>query len=163
SGATVKAGKVFCATHNSINWLFLNTKLASYRSYLAAFPDVPLANALFWDMATPYHYLRTATLQGQRFVLVGGEDHKTGGDEEAHHIQALVDWARGRLRAGKPTYTWSAQLLEPIAGLPYIGRNSASRHVYVCTGLSGHGLTLGTAGALIVSDLILGLQNPFES
>lgn len=162
SGATVKAQAVFCATHSSPNWLFLNTKLAPYRSYIAAFADVPLPNALFWDMAEPYHYLRCATIGGQRYVLVGGEDHKTGGDEEAHHIDALVDWARGRLRAGKPSFTWSAQLYESVDGLPYIGRNSASKHVYVCTGLSGHGLTLGTAGALMVSDLILGIANPFE-
>ncbi len=163
SGATVKATSVFSATHSPNNWLFLNTKLASYRSYIAAFPDVPLANALFWDLSQPYHYLRCATMNGQRYVLVGGEDHKTGTEDEAHHIQQLVDWARGHLRAGKPAFTWSAQLLESVDGLPYIGRNSASKHVYVCTGLSGHGLTLGTAGALLVSDLILGLDSPFAS
>ncbi len=163
SGATVKAGSVFLATHSPNNFLFLNTKLAPYRSYCIAFPHVELSNALFWDLAHPYHYLRTATIRGERYVLVGGEDHKTGGDEEAHHVDALVDWARGHLRAGKPAFTWSAQLYESTDGLPFIGRNSASKNVYVCTGLSGHGLTLGTAGALIVSDLILGVENPFES
>jgi len=163
SGAKVKAGSVFLATHSPNNFLFLNTKLAPYRSYCAAFPSLPLPNALFWDLADPYHYLRTATIRGERYVIVGGEDHKTGSDEEAHHVDALVDWARGHLRAGKPAFTWSAQLYESADGLPFIGRNSASKHVYVCTGLSGHGLTLGTAGALIVSDLILGVDNPFES
>jgi Rieske Fe-S protein len=48
-----------------------------------------------------------------------------------------------------------------VDGLPYIGRNAASSHVYVGTGYSGTGLTFGTLAAMITSDLILGRENPW--
>src|SRR5207253_148704 len=97
---------------------------ANYRSYVCAFADAPLEDALFWDTADPYHYLRVARVNGQRFVVVGGEDHKTGNDEEAHHFDRLIDYARARLKVDAPVLQWSAQVVEPADGLPYIGRNS---------------------------------------
>jgi nitrite reductase/ring-hydroxylating ferredoxin subunit len=48
-----------------------------------------------------------------------------------------------------------------VDGLPYIGRNSADRHVYIGLGYSGTGLTFGTVAAMLISDLILGRKNPY--
>jgi nitrite reductase/ring-hydroxylating ferredoxin subunit len=162
NGVTVRCKDVLEATHVPLSGTFWNAKLMHSQSYVVAFANVPVANALFWDIESPYHYLRAATVRGRRYVLVGGEDHKTGGDEESHHIDRLVEWSRPRLRVVNPEHQWSAQLHDPADGLPYIGLSSGTQHVYVCTGLSGHGLTLGTTGALLVSDLILGVDNPLK-
>jgi glycine/D-amino acid oxidase-like deaminating enzyme/nitrite reductase/ring-hydroxylating ferredoxin subunit len=163
SGVELKSEAVFEATHVPIDRAFTSARLTHYQSYVVAFTNVPMANALFWDVESPYHYLRSATVKGRRYVLVGGEDHKTGDDEESHHIDRLIDWARPRLRVTKPEHQWSAQLHEPMDGLPYIGTSASAKRVFVCTGLSGHGLSLGTAGALLVGDLILGVDNPLAS
>jgi glycine/D-amino acid oxidase-like deaminating enzyme/nitrite reductase/ring-hydroxylating ferredoxin subunit len=161
SGQLVRARAVFCATHSPLNMFLLHSKLGHYQSYVTAYADVPLAPALFWDTASPYHYLRAASIGGREHLVVGGEDHKTG---EEHHTELCFDrltrYAGERFGARRPDYQWSAQVIESVDGLPFIGRNSASKHVYVATGFSGSGMTYGTIAALLVSDLILDLPNP---
>jgi Rieske Fe-S protein len=52
--------------------------------------------------------------------------------------------------------------MEPVDGLGYAGRNPLDdENVYVVTGDSGHGMTHGTLGPMIVADLILGRENPW--
>jgi Rieske Fe-S protein len=45
--------------------------------------------------------------------------------------------------------------------LPFIGRNTGSRHVYVATGFSGTGMTFGTLAAMLLRDAVLGAKNPW--
>lgn len=46
-------------------------------------------------------------------------------------------------------------------GLPYIGKNALSEHVYIATGFSGTGMTFGTLSAMILTDLITERPNPW--
>jgi Rieske Fe-S protein len=73
----------------------------------------------------------------------------------------LIAYARERFSVTDAAFRWSGQIIEPVDGLPYIGLNSASAHVYVATGYSGNGITFGTLAGTIVSDLILGRPNPY--
>src|SRR5207248_797199 len=57
---------------------------------------------------------------------------------------------------------WSGQVMESIDGLPYIGKNAASEHVYVGTGYAGNGTTFGTLAGILISDLILGKENKWS-
>jgi len=46
----------------------------------------------------------------------------------------------------------------------YIGRNPGSdRHIYIATGDSGNGMTHGTIAGILLTDLVLGLKNPWQS
>jgi nitrite reductase/ring-hydroxylating ferredoxin subunit len=55
-------------------------------------------------------------------------------------------------------------VLEPSDGLAYIGRNLGdASHVYVATGASGNGFTHGTLAGLILTDMIVGRPNPWQS
>src|SRR6202034_4934330 len=71
-------------TPSPINdWFGIYTKQASYRSYVVAMtvPRGKIADALYWDTADPYHYVRLEPARGnarQDLLIVGGEDHKTG-------------------------------------------------------------------------------------
>jgi len=162
-GAKLSARAVFCATHVPLNLIFLQTKLAHYQSYVAAFSGIEgsMEDALFWDTAEPYHYIRRATVGGRGYLIVGGEDHKTGEQERTQvPFERLLSYARANFGTDRPDYHWSAQVVESVDGLPFIGRNSASTQVYVATGFGGNGITFGTAGALLVADLILGRVNP---
>ena len=52
--------------------------------------------------------------------------------------------------------------METIDGLAFIGKDPGGReNVYIATGDSGMGMTHGTIGGMIVSDLILGRYNPW--
>jgi Rieske Fe-S protein len=57
-------------------------------------------------------------------------------------------------------FRWSGQVMEPIDGLGFIGRNPGDAdNVYIATGDSGMGITHGVIAGMIVSDLILGREN----
>lgn len=167
-GESLRAAAVVFATHSPLNRVFLQTKVASYRSYLAAFETKARLDGLFWDTANPYHYLRSVTLRGadgpRSWLLVGGADHKTGTTSETDaSFEALDRYVARRFDVGAATHRWSAQVLEPVDGLPFIGRNSLSTNSYVATGFSGNGLTFGTIAAHVLADAIQGKENPWAA
>lgn len=164
AGAQVTADSIVLATNAPLNRLLLQTKLAHYRTYAAAFLyEGNVENALFWDTEDPYHYTRSTVLDGKLYLIVGGEDHKTGqNDDTDASFDRLIEYARGHFGVEAPTYRWSGQIVEPVDGLPYIGRNSASTNVYVATGFGGNGMTFGTLAGMLLSDLILDRPNPYR-
>jgi Rieske Fe-S protein len=59
-------------------------------------------------------------------------------------------------------YRWSGQVMEPVDCLGFAGRNPLDAdNVFVITGDSGHGMTHATLGAMLVSDLVQGRDNPW--
>ena len=61
-------------------------------------------------------------------------------------------------------FRWSGQVMETIDGLAFIGRNPRDDdNVFVATGDSGMGLTHGTIAGILLTDLILGRGNPWET
>lgn len=161
-GPSVTATDVILATHSPFTKVSFQTKVSQYRSYVVAAPFETRHDALFWDTADPYHYVRSARSDDTNFLIVGGEDHKTGqaplGGPQGPYYR-LVDYSR-RLGA-EPSFQWSAQVVESVDGLPYIGRPTEAERVHVATGFGGNGTTFGTLAALILTDDILGKENPF--
>ncbi|HYH95258.1 FAD-dependent oxidoreductase [Hyalangium sp.] len=162
---TVIATDVVEATTTPLNRLFLHTKIYPYRTYAVAGPlEAPLEAGLYYDSQEPYHYIRPQRIDGVDYLIVGGEDHKVGTEEDTEkHYAALEAYTRRHFPVTRLTHRWSGQVIEPADGLAYIGRNSASRHTYVATGFSGTGITWGTLSGMILSDLILGRENPYAA
>lgn len=157
------ARDVIVATNSPVSNRFsVHTKIAAYRTYAIAFKAHrgPFEAGLFWDNREPYHYTR---FHGD-YLIVGGEDHKTGMVEDTEaNFKKLEDYCQAHFGFDEVAYRWSGQVLEPVDGLPFIGRNVASKHQYIATGYSGNGMTFGTLGGMITSDLVLGLKNPWAS
>ncbi|MEW5726484.1 MAG: FAD-dependent oxidoreductase, partial [Pseudomonadota bacterium] len=135
--------------------------------YAVAAPCPPdgAADALYWDTADPYHYVRFATAaDGSTVLVAGGEDHRVGhpahGDERWARLEA---WARARFPAmGEVRWRWSGQIMEPVARVAFIGRNPMDDdNVFVACGDSGNGITHGTIAGLLITDLVLGRDNPW--
>ncbi|BDU78091.1 FAD-dependent oxidoreductase [Mesoterricola sediminis] len=168
TGPTVTARAVVVATNTPINDRYaIHTKQAPYRTYAisARIPPGALEAALYWDTGDPYHYVRLrGDGTGEDVLIVGGEDHKTGqqGDGTGPYDR-LEAWARVRFPTlGPVDHRWSGQVLEPVDGLAYIGRNPLDApNVYIATGDSGMGMTHGTIAGLLITDLIVGLPNPW--
>lgn len=160
---TVSARDVLLATHAPLDNKTIQTKVAQYRSYvLGCRVAGPAPHGLFWDDEDPYHYIRSQRTSRGRVVIVGGEDHKVGQEEDTEaRYEALLGYTRERLDVRSVDYRWSAQTLEPVDGLPYIGRDTGAGHVYVATGFSGTGMTFGTVSALVLSDAVRGRANPW--
>jgi glycine/D-amino acid oxidase-like deaminating enzyme/nitrite reductase/ring-hydroxylating ferredoxin subunit len=158
----VTAEHVFMATNVPIGgFTHVHTKAAAYRSYAIAYAvtgDYP--EGLFWDTADPYHYTRWQDTDEGTFMIVGGEDHRTGEEEDTEgSFAALNEYAREYFGSHPERYRWSGQIIEPHGGLPLIG--GSSTQVYISTGYAGQGMTFGTVGGMLVSDLILGIPNPW--
>jgi Rieske Fe-S protein len=66
--------------------------------------------------------------------------------------------------AGEVKFRWSGQVMEPYDKIGYIGRNPADeKNVYIITGDSGNGMTHGTIGGILCTDLILSRKNEWET
>jgi glycine/D-amino acid oxidase-like deaminating enzyme/nitrite reductase/ring-hydroxylating ferredoxin subunit len=165
----ISANSAIIASNTPINdKILLHSKLTPYRSYVLAakIPKGSMEPALYWDTANPYHYIRMQQGNGHDWLIVGGNDHKTG--KAATHQQAfneLKQWARQHFPAmGEIGFLWSGQIQEPIDYLAYIGHHPLDgRNIYIATGDSGNGMTHGTLAGLLLTDLILGRKNPWES
>jgi glycine/D-amino acid oxidase-like deaminating enzyme/nitrite reductase/ring-hydroxylating ferredoxin subunit len=160
-GPSLKADKVILATHSPLNQVVLQTKVAQYRSYVVSGRVENAPHGLFWDTADPYHYVRAYRDGNATELIVGGEDHKTGvGEPSDAPFLRLSEYA-ARFGLKNPRFRWSAQVVEPLDGLPFIGKNARAEHVYVATGFSGNGLTFGTIAAIILRDACTGAFNPY--
>ncbi len=172
NGREVTAGALVIATNVPVNdRVVIHTKQAAYRSYLIAL-DMPrdaVPMALHWDTASPYHYVRVVRndpMAERDVLLVGGADHRTGDDDaSAGRWDHLESWAREHFEmAGTVIDRWSGQIMEPIDGLAFIGRNpSDAPNVYIATGDSGHGLTHGTIAATMFASMLSGKKDPYEA
>lgn len=161
-GHRVTADAVVLATHAPFQTLKLQLELAQYRSYVVAGRAPAPLPGLFWDMADPYHYFRSVTIEGESYLVVGGGDHRTGtlpeGGPEAPFVE--LEALAARLGAAT-TERWSAQVAEPSDGLPFIGQPDPKVPLYLAQGFSGNGMTFGTLSAMIVSDALLGRENRY--
>jgi Rieske Fe-S protein len=128
--------------------------------------------ALYWDTADPYHYIRLQEVdsrldsaQLEDILIVGGEDHKTGQEDDAdRRFKALEEWTRARFPMVKSIdFQWSGQVMEPVDYMAFIGKNPGTdQHIYIATGDSGNGMTHGTIAGMLLTDLILGKKNPWS-
>ncbi|HEX9754522.1 MAG TPA: FAD-dependent oxidoreductase, partial [Gemmatimonadales bacterium] len=165
----VSADAVVVATNTPINdRVRIHTKQAPYITYVigARVPRGSVPRALFWDTQQPYHYVRLQSLGAYDLLIVGGEDHKTGqaDDTEERHAR-LEGWSRERFPMMEEIeFVWGGQVMETIDGLAFIGRNPMDDdNVLIVTGDSGQGITHGTIASMILTDLILGRENPWAS
>jgi glycine/D-amino acid oxidase-like deaminating enzyme/nitrite reductase/ring-hydroxylating ferredoxin subunit len=158
----IRAGHAVVATNSSIvDRVALHSKMSPYRTYVICFAiDCgALPDALYWDTQEPYHYVRLQPGDdGNDFVLVGGEDHKSGeADDADKRFERLDKWARGKMPMLKEvTHRWSGQVLDTIDYAGFIGQNPGSEYIHVATGDSGQGLTHGVMGAMLNAALING-------
>lgn len=167
SGQTILARDVVCATNAPIaGRLTLQAKMAPYRSYAMSFkvPKNSVTDALYWDSLDAYHYVRLQPGDDEDYLIVGGEDHKTGEADDAEiRFEGLTAWTRRRFGdVGKPTHKWSGQVLEPVDFAGYVGRDPDNNQIYFVTGDSGQGITNGALAGLLIPALFDGGEHPWR-
>jgi Rieske Fe-S protein len=150
---------VFAVHCNYTNLLHVYAATPAYQSYVVAARVDPIPDALFWDNSSPYYYVRRARTDDPRLILAGGCDHRTGAGDEAAAAEQLETWLAERFPGAEIVDRWSAELFEPTDGLPMIGL-ALGENMWVVTGLSGVGLTLGTAAGKWIADLLDGVKSP---
>ena len=160
-----RAKNLVYATHLPPGINLFSFRCAPYRSYVlgvklsagAAYPE-----DMAYDMQDAYHYMRSHEIDGERLLIIGGADHKTGHDDPEKAYQDLEDYTRKYFKVQAIPYRWSSQYYVPVDGLPYIGpMTNNDDTTFVATGFNGNGMTWGTVSGMVISDAILGKENPY--
>jgi glycine/D-amino acid oxidase-like deaminating enzyme/nitrite reductase/ring-hydroxylating ferredoxin subunit len=160
-GMSVTASHAVFATNSPTNdRVAIHSKMAPYRTYAMAFtiPRGKLPDALYWDMADPYHYIRLQPGPGSTdYLIVGGKDHKSGeADDGDIRFEALAAWISERVpNIGRETARWSGQVMDTIDYCGFIGFNPGNKRIYIATGDSGQGMTHGALAGMLIKDLIV--------
>lgn len=168
-GHTIKAKKLVYATgYEVIN--FIDKKIVDLLSTYAVVSEQYNERqfwkdeALLWNTADPYLYIRTTP---DNRVLVGGRDVDF---HDPHKRDKLIKRKTKQLAkdANKlfphlnfaPEFAWTGTFGATKDGLPYIGPYEKLPNSYFALGFGGNGITFSLIAAEIITDLILGKENP---
>ena len=163
---TLTARDVIVATH--IPFLdrgFFFAKVHPYRSYVVCPRLDPSRDPvdMFVSTESPTHTVRSSPYEDGVLLVIAGEGHKTGEHPNTEErYQALERWTREHFEIESMEYRWSTQDYYSVDHVPYIGRlTRRSRHVFAATGYNAWGLTNGTLAGMLLSDAVLGVENPW--
>ncbi len=164
-GPVVRARNVIFAAHSPLKGVNLQNKLEHFNSYVIAFPaSGDVTPSLICDTDDPYHYIRTFTLRGRPYWIVGGEDHRTGQEKDTNApYERLIAWSseRFKMTPEQVAFRWSSEVFESVDGLPHIGQMPGAKKIWLATGFGGNGLTWGSLSAEMLTDAILGRESPY--
>jgi glycine/D-amino acid oxidase-like deaminating enzyme/nitrite reductase/ring-hydroxylating ferredoxin subunit len=168
-GPTVTAQDVIVATNLPIldQGLYF-AKTFPKRSYLiGARIDPAIApDGMFIGTGDKYRSIRTTPLEdGGLLLLIGGEGHKVGeASDTEERFERLASYAHRHFGVSQVDFYWSTQDMVSFDGVPYIGPlTPLNQHTYVATGFSLWGMSNATLSAMILSDRILGQENPWTT
>lgn len=160
---TVQAEHILLATHTPVGSFMLQTLLAPYREFgvAAELEGSFFPGGIYWGLDEPKHSVRSFKHGNKNYVMVIGDKFKTGHPNDTEeYITGLENYLKERMNVSAIKYIWGGQQYRSADGLPYIGKHG--ERVYFMTGFASDGLVYGTLAAMIVSDQILGKQNPWE-
>ena len=164
NGPTVTARDIVVATNYPLldRGLFF-ARLEAVRSYcIAARVEGDVPEGMLITAGQPTRSVRPYRRDGQTWLIVGGEGHQTGSSEaQPERYESLVKFAQEHWDVTDVPYRWSTQDGKPVDHTPYIGRYApGTEHLWVASGFHKWGMTNGTFGAMVLSDLIAGRENP---
>ncbi|MCH5274922.1 MAG: FAD-dependent oxidoreductase [Lachnospiraceae bacterium] len=157
--ARITFQRVIFATHfpidNKHGLYFL--KMYQHRAYVIALKNAyPVKNMYVDEDKNGLSFRSYGEL-----LLVGGGSHRTG--KKGGNWQKLREYAGKYYPRAKEQYYWATQDCMPLDNVPYIGLYAKSMPgCYVATGYHKWGMTTAMAAAEILTDKIMGKENPYE-
>lgn len=159
NGHTVTADKIVFATH----FPFVNfpglyfARMYQSRSYTIALENAAHADGMFDGAAEGDLSLRGVG----RVLLLCGETHRTGENSKGGRYGALRRIAAALYPGSREIARWSAQDCMTPDAVPYIGQYAPDMpDWYVATGFNKWGMSSSMVAAELLTDRILGIDNP---
>lgn len=158
--ATIKANDIIVATHfpflNKHGSYFL--KLYQERSYVSVFKNAQTLNGMYLDESKNGFSFRSYN----NFLLIGAGNLRTG--KESRAWQPAREFAKVHYPRATAEYQWATQDCMSLDNIAYIGRYSKNTpNLYVATGFNKWGMTSSMLSAKILTDMIMGRENEFQS
>lgn len=133
-------------------------KVKPSRSYAQAY-RVPggLPQGMLLSIDGPGRSLRTAPMGDGELLLVGGNGHTVGREDDTQRlVDDLEQWTTEHFPGAERTHAWSAQDYESMNLVPFVGwMPRTGHHVALATGYNKWGMTNGVAAALSMTADIL--------
>lgn len=154
----IKAEKIIVTTHfpflNKHGSYFL--KLYQHRSYVLALQGATEVRDMYVDESDTGLSFRSFG----ELLLLGGGGHRTG--KKGGGWAELEAFAAKHYPDAKIVTRWATQDCMTLDGVPYIGQYSKrTPNLYVATGFNKWGMTSAMVAAMVLTDLVLGKQNPY--
>ena len=122
-------------------------------------------NAIIWETAQPYLYLRTTD---DHRIIVGGKDVFFTDPKKRDHLLSSKRMALERSFCYlfhhipfRTDFSWAGTFGTTKDGLPYIGALSPRRPVYFALGFGGNGILFSVIAAEIIKDILTGRKNSY--
>lgn len=141
------------------------TKVHAFREHVVAVrvPSDAVPDGMFISAGSPTRSVRSTPYGDDALLIITGEKHKTGEKSSTDDFyRNLQEWAAEHFPVRSVDYRWSTQDTYSIDGVPYIGRYTrGTDHLYTATGFNAWGMTNGTLAAMLLSDAVIGRDNPW--
>ena len=123
-----------------------------------------LFSGMYINTENPTLSFKTIKNGDKKLLLIGGNDHKTGQNIELKdRYEILESTAKNLYPDSKILYRWSTEDCISLDKIPYIGTFSKLMpNMFVATGFKKWGMTTSNIASNIISDKILGKENPYE-
>ncbi|MCO7175332.1 FAD-dependent oxidoreductase [Sporolactobacillus kofuensis] len=165
NGSTIRCRNVLICSHFPFyDNRFYFSRMFPERSYLIACEtDSPPPEGMYISASDPKRSIRGLRLNQKNYLLVGGENHKTGrGERMDIHFQRLADFAEQSFGEKNIVAHWSAQDFTTLDQIPYIGRLAKhTSNLFIAAGFHKWGMTTGTLAATLLTDLVRKRTNPY--
>ena len=160
-GGSVRAEKIVFATH----FPFVNfpgmyfTRMHQERSYVLALEQAQTLNGMYiGDEDDTLSFRRYG-----KYLLLGGQGHRTGKNKEGGRYAALRKAAGELYPHSTEAAYWSAQDCMTADQVPFIGQYAKDRPGWlVATGFQKWGMTSSMMSAMLIRDMICERENPYK-
>lgn len=145
---------------------FYSARMYAERSYIiAAKTAQTFSDGMYISADEDTRSIRSAKINGEEMVLIGGASHKTGQGKKdtMDYYRTLEEFGQQTFGVESIPYRWSAQDLTTLDKMPYAGEiTSGNKNVLIATGYRKWGMTNSTAAALLLRDIVLDRESPYR-
>lgn len=157
---SVKADKIIFAVH----FPFINfpgmyfARMHQERSYVLALENAGSLDGMYIGDGEDALSFR----QYDKYILFGGQAHRTGENREGRRFKRLKEAARKLYPASSVAACWSAQDCITADNIPFIGQYAAEHPGWlVTTGFQKWGMSSSMVSGMLLKDIICGIENPY--
>lgn len=168
NGQQIRAARVVVATQMPIvseGHFFAKAFPFAHAVAAAPLPEGIAVDGMFISAAHPSHSFRTASRNGQTFLIAAGNEYRPGEpDAQRRTVEDLRAFLRQYFRIEEPSHLWTNEDFRSMDATAFIGQAGKKYpNFFVATGFSAWGITQGAMAGEILAAALQGREHPASS